>query len=149
MQKVVKFLDKISLNTSPFALSIFFLQSNRKCFQRAQIGKIFGYLTNDHVSKISPFYNLFEPSRRKLIYVYSYSDSQKHESSCLLSDCFSCISLEPLELKKIFYIYLHPCLKSWSQNQLMLAKTLFCQKKVSYWKKSAILKNSKTLFSWM
>ena len=29
-----------------------------------------------------------------------YSDSQKHESSCLLSDCFSCISPEPLELKK-------------------------------------------------
>ena len=27
-----------------------------------------------------------------------YSDSQKHESSCLLSDCFLCISPEPLEL---------------------------------------------------
>ena len=33
-----------------------------------------------------------------------YSDSQKHKSSCLLSDCFSCISPEPLELKKR---YLH------------------------------------------
>ena len=34
----------------------------------------------------------------------------------------------------------------WSQNQLIFAKTLFCQKKVSYLKKSAILKFSKTLF---
>ena len=31
-----------------------------------------------------------------------YSDLQKHESSCLLSDCFSCISPEPLEIKKLF-----------------------------------------------
>ena len=31
-------------------------------------------------------------------------------------------------------------------GQLIFAKTLFCQKKVSYWKKSAILKNSKTFF---
>ena len=33
-----------------------------------------------------------------------------------------------------------------SQNQLILSKTLFFQKKVSCWKKSAILKNSKTFF---
>ena len=32
-------------------------------------------------------------------------------------------------------------------NQLIFSKTLFCQKKVSYWKKSAILKNLKKLFS--
>ena len=31
----------------------------------------------------------------------SYSDSQKHESSCLLSDRFCCISPELLELQKI------------------------------------------------
>ena len=31
-----------------------------------------------------------------------YSDSQKHESSCLLSDRFWCISPEPFELQKIF-----------------------------------------------
>ena len=30
----------------------------------------------------------------------SYSDQQKHESSCLLSDFLSCISPEPLELQK-------------------------------------------------
>ena len=34
--------------------------------------------------------------------VRPYSDLQKHESSCLLSGCFSCISPEPLELQKIF-----------------------------------------------
>ena len=34
----------------------------------------------------------------------TYSDSQKHESSCLLGDRFFCISPEPLELQKI---YLH------------------------------------------
>ena len=28
-----------------------------------------------------------------------YSDSQKHESSCLLSDRFWCISPEPFELQ--------------------------------------------------
>ena len=33
-----------------------------------------------------------------------YSDSQKHEFSCLLSNCFSCMSPEPPELKKS---YLH------------------------------------------
>ena len=31
-----------------------------------------------------------------------YSDSQKHESSCLLSDRFWCISPEPFELQKNF-----------------------------------------------
>ena len=31
-----------------------------------------------------------------------YSDSQKHESSCLLSNCFLCISPEPLELQKSY-----------------------------------------------
>ena len=31
-----------------------------------------------------------------------YSDLQKHESSCLLSDRFWCIPPEPFELKNIF-----------------------------------------------
>ena len=31
-----------------------------------------------------------------------YSDLQKHESSCLLSYCFSCISPEPFELQKSY-----------------------------------------------
>ena len=135
----------------------FFLQSNRKCFQRAQIGKIFGYLTNDHVSKISPFYNLFEPSRRKLIYVYSYSDSQKHESSCLLSDCFSCISLEPLELKKIFYIYLHPCQNSFQKKKISnpVTKSAEICKNAVLTEKSKLLENIhhfekfKNIFSWI
>ena len=33
-----------------------------------------------------------------------YSDSQKHESSCLLRDRFCCISPEPLELQKIYFV---------------------------------------------
>ena len=32
-----------------------------------------------------------------------YSDSQKHESSCLLSDSFWCISPEPFELHNVSY----------------------------------------------
>ena len=54
-----------------------------------------------------------------------------------------------LSYKKVIYIYLHPCVKTFlirSQNLLIFAKMLFCQKKVSYWKKSAILKKSKTFF---
>ena len=35
-------------------------------------------------------------------YIFSYSDLQKHESSCLLSDRFWCISPEPFELQKTF-----------------------------------------------
>ena len=34
-----------------------------------------------------------------------YRDPQKHESSSVLIDCFSCVSPEPLELQKS---YLHP-----------------------------------------
>ena len=47
----------------------------------------------------------------------SYSDLQKHESSCLLSDCFCCVSPEPLELQKVFHIFLHPFLKSFQLEQ--------------------------------
>ena len=43
---------------------------------------------------------------------YSYSDQQKHESSCLFSDYLLCTSPEPLELQKVIYTYLHPSLKS-------------------------------------
>ena len=75
----------------------------------------------------------------------------KNTSSWFWNLCFSGISTEPLELQKI-YFYLFASLskelsdekKSFQirlQNQLIFAKTLFCQKKVSYWKKSAILKN--------
>ena len=56
-----------------------------------------------------------------------------------------------LSYKRVTYIYMHPCLKSFqikknifeirSQNQLIFTKTLFCQKKVSYWKKSAKFQN--------
>ena len=47
-----------------------------------------------------------------------YSDSQKYESSCLLSDRFSSISPETQELqKKVFYVYVHPCLKSFQMKK--------------------------------
>ena len=70
--------------------------------------------------------------------------------------CFSRIYPEPPELQKS-YFHLFASLfedlsderkkfQIQSQNQLIFAKTMFCQKKVSYWKKSAILKNSKTFF---
>ena len=51
---------------------------------------------------------------------------------------FASLSKELSDEKSIFEV--------WSQNQLIFWKTLFWQKKVSYWKKSAILKNSKTFF---
>ena len=64
------------------------------------------------------------------------------------------ISPEPLELQKIFLLLFASLSEElsdekivfevWSQNQLIFAKTLFCQKKVNYWKKSTILKKSKT-----
>ena len=56
-----------------------------------------------------------------------------------------------LSYKKVIYIYVHSCLKSfqiWSKNQLIFAKTLFCQKKVSYWKNPPFRKNQKK-FSWI
>ena len=39
---------------------------------------------------------------QKMRKTLSYSDLQKHESSCLLSDRFWCKSPEPFELQKIF-----------------------------------------------
>ena len=61
---------------------------------------------------------------------------------------FAYISGTTWATKKFFYIYLHPCLTSFqmkkrifkivSQNQLIFAKALFCQKKGIFWKKSAI-----------
>ena len=70
-----------------------------------------------------------------LSFTLIYSDSQKHESSCLLSDCFSRMSPEPLELKKS-YLHLFASLfeelsdekiifQIQLQNQLIFAKTLF------------------------
>ena len=65
----------------------------------------------------------------------TYSDQQKHESSCLLSECLSCISPEPLELQKsYFYLFAFSTEElsdeisffeiRW-QNQLTFAKTKF------------------------
>ena len=77
-------------------------------------------------------------------------DNKKTRTPCFQTYVFPVYLRNHLSYKKIIYIYSHPCLRSfqkiWSQNQLIFAKTLFCQKKVSYWKKSAVLKNSKTFF---
>ena len=45
-----------------------------------------------------------------------YSDQQKHESSCLLSESVSCISPEPLELQTSYLHLLHPRLKSFQMK---------------------------------
>ena len=69
-----------------------------------QLNKIFV------ISKISKISKIF----KNLCLIYS--DLQKHESSCLLSDCFSCFR-NHLSWKKVIYIYLHPCLKSFQIKQ--------------------------------
>ena len=76
--------------------------------------------------------------------------------SFLLSKSGSCISPEQLELQKSYLHLFASSFKELSdeirifqirwQNQTIFAKTLFWQKKISYWKKSAILSNSKTFF---
>ena len=86
----------------------------------------------------------------------TYSDSQKYESSCLLSDRFWCISPEPFELHRIFY--LDQFLKSFqikknffkSEHKFpwFCGKHWFFKEKVSYWKKYAILKKQKNS-SWI
>ena len=69
----------------------------------------------------------------------------------IVNMCFSRVSPEPLELQKSYFHLFASLSEELSvekrifqirlQNQLIFSKTLFCQKKVSYWKKSAILKN--------
>ena len=86
----------------------------------------------------------------------SYSDLQKHESSYLLSDWFSCISPEPLELKKS---YLHPYLKSFQmkeeffqirlQNQLIFAKNAVLTEKSKLLEKIRHFEKFKNFFSWI
>ena len=87
----------------------------------------------------------------------SHTEGNKKTHLTILETCIFRVYLRNhLSYKKVVKIYLHSRLKSlqmkkrifqiWSQNHLIFSKTLFCQKKVSYWKKSAILKNSKTIF---
>ena len=71
-----------------------------------------------------------------------YSDSQKHESSCLLSDRFWCISPELFELQTIFIPLIASLFKELSdrkeifqigaQIHLILWKTLIFKEKVRY-----------------
>ena len=80
----------------------------------------------------------------------------KNTSSCFWNLFFSRIFPEQFELQKSYSHLFASSSEKLSdekiifqiqlQNQLIFAKSLFSQKKVSYWKKSAILKNSKTFF---
>ena len=86
------------------------------------------------------------------------SDSQKHESSCLLSNCFSCVSPEPIELQKS---YLHLFASSSeelsdeigiiqirSQNQLIFAKNVVLTEKSKLLEKIRHFEKFKIFFSW-
>ena len=88
--------------------------------------------------------------------VFSTVDNKKTHPPCFSTFRFSCISPEPLELQKS-YLHLFASFSKelsdvkiffpiWSQHQLIFAKTLFYQKKVSCWKKSAIMKKTFWIF---
>ena len=74
--------------------------------------------------------------------IRTYSDSQKHESSCLLNDRFWCISPEPIELHKIFLSLLGSIFKELSDRKKIsnrstnspdfVKNTDFFKEKVSY-----------------
>ena len=88
---------------------------------------------------------------RVFMYIYlfytfiAYSDSQKHESSCLFSDRFWCLSPEPFELRKIFFPIIASLFKKLSDKKgtfqigakihLILRKTLIFQRKSQLLKK--------------
>ena len=89
-----------------------------------------------------------------------YSDLQKHESSCLLSDRFWCISPEPFELQKIFLTLLASVFEELSdkkkkifqigsQIHLILRKTLIFQRKSQLLKKIRHFEKFKNFFSWI
>ena len=88
-----------------------------------------------------------------------YSDLQKHESSCLLSDRFWCISPEPFELQKIFLPLLASLFEELSgkkeifqigvQIDLILRKTLIFQRKSQLLEKIRHLEKFKNFFSWI
>ena len=88
-----------------------------------------------------------------------YSDWQKHESSCLLSDRLWCISPEPFQLQKIFFPLLASLFKELSdrkrifqigaQIHLILRKTLIFQRKSQLLKKINHFEKFKNFFSWI
>ena len=89
----------------------------------------------------------------------TYSDLQKHESSCLLSDRFWCTSPEPSELQKIFLSLLASLFEELSdrkgifriraQIHLILWKTLIFQRKSQLLKKIRHFEKFKNFFSWI
>ena len=88
-----------------------------------------------------------------------YSDSQKHESSCLLSDRFWCICPDPFVLQKIFLTLLASLFEEFSdrkeifqigaQIHLILRKTLTFQRKSQLLKKIRHFEKFKNFFSWI
>ena len=92
-------------------------------------------------------------------FIFRYSDSQKHNSSCLLSDRFWCISPEPFEVQKIFLPLLALLFEELSdriiifqigaQIYLILRKTLFFQRKSQLLKKIHHFEKFKNFFSWI
>ena len=89
----------------------------------------------------------------------TYSDLQKHESSCLLSDRFGCISPEPIDLQKILLPLLASIYEELSdrkdifqiraQIHLILRKTLIFQRKSQLLKKIRHFEKFKNFFSWI
>ena len=88
-----------------------------------------------------------------------YSDLQKHESSCLLSDRFGCIYPEPFEVQKQFLPLIASLFEELSdkkeffqigaQNHLILRKTLIFQRKSQLLKKIRHFEKFKNFFPWI
>ena len=88
----------------------------------------------------------------------SDSDQQKHESSCLLRDCLSCISPEALELQNSYFHLFASSSEELSDEkrifqirskyQVIFAKTLFFQKKSKLLEKIGHFEKFKNFFSW-
>ena len=91
--------------------------------------------------------------------LWVYSDSQKHESSCLLTDRFWCISQEIFELQKIFFPLLASLFEELSdkkemlqigaQIHLILRKKMIFQRKSQLLKKIRHFEKFKNFFSWI
>ena len=83
----------------------------------------------------------------------SYSDSQKYESSCFLSDRLWCISPEPFELQKIFLLLLASLFEelsdkkgNFSNSADFAENTDFSKKKSAIEKNPPFWKNKENIF---
>ena len=87
------------------------------CVLGTKMNNVNPVIKNFIVSKVNWFICWFWKRENMRL---NYSDSKKHESSSLLSDCFWYISPEPLELQKI-YLHLFASLS----KELSDEKTIF------------------------